>query len=67
MNSAESFLSSFKVRIDKVPSKDQSKFLSRTQYCLTQAKTNLAKTRLYQTAIIQIHYNWMQYLDQLLG
>jgi midasin (ATPase involved in ribosome maturation) len=66
MSKADSFLNNIprKIRVDKVNSENEVIFLTRIGNCITNAKTNKAKWRLYQTAMVRIHYSWMQYIDK---
>jgi len=61
---AKSFLDSVKVRVDKVPSENEVVFLTRIGSCIVNARTDKARWRLYQAAMIRIHYSWMQYIDK---
>lgn len=64
MSRANAFLDTFKVRVDKIPSENEVVFLTRIGHCLSHAKTDKARWRLYQAALLRINYSWMQYIDK---
>jgi hypothetical protein len=66
MPRADAFLDNIqpKVRVDKIDRENEIVFLIRIGNCISNAKTNKAKWKLYQTAMIRIHYSWMQYIDK---
>lgn len=63
MSSTNQFLSIFNIRVDKIT--NETAFLMRICTCLANARTNQARQRLYQAALIRVNYGWMQYVDKI--